>query len=320
MRKYILMMLIVALCLNVFGSYAESYHSSVFYPNGVKYHIYLSYDHSETVENQTYTYNLTIEADVSLVSKDMTINYVGWGFDINFSMVEFENGEKKREESQELPIPPIFIAVKKNTREIHPTDVLMEFLTSGMPDINIPEIISDTYTANPVEDVYIYNFFYIESNHQVGDKIIFGSVNKSSNQKHTFDITITDEKDLQFDFGTIKTLVLEVSLDDLDIPEDVFGDSENLTTEAILRAYYEKRIGWLVKADISGSFNNTDENRSETGSVSGLVELVDMGTIQLINQDYLSRALGLPSYSFVAVAIIVVIAVVYSKILRRSPL
>lgn len=321
MKKYVALLLLVALSLDVFGIKAGSYDSSVFYPNGVKYSVYLSYNYSETGENYTYTSNTTINMRIALIAKDMSLNYVGWGFNLSFSMIQYENGQKTNEENRGIPVPPILIAVKKNTREIHPTDVLMDLLTGETTADNVSQIVGNLYTATPVEDIYIYNPFYIESNHKVGDKIIYGAVNKTANEEYTVEIEITDEKDLQFDFGTIKTLVLEVSLDDLNLPEDLFEENlGNITGEATLRVYYEKKTGWLVRAEVSGSLNGTSENKTVGGSIWGLVDLVDMGTIQLINYDYLSRILGLPPYSLVAGALVIVAIVVYSKFLRRSSL
>lgn len=320
MRKKYIILLLVALSLSVFGIKTGSYDGSVFYPNGVKYSVYLSYNYSEIGENDIYTSNMTIDMEIILIAKDISLNYVGWGFNLSFSMIQYENGQKTNEESRGVSIPPTLIAVKKNTREIHPTDVLMDLLTGETTADNVSQIVGNLYTATPVEDVYIYNPFYIESNHKVGDKIVYGVVNKTANKEYTVEIEITDEKDLQFDFGTIRTLVLEISLDDLNLPEALFEEKlGNITGEATLRVYYEKKTGWLVRVEVFGSLNEVSENKTMRGSIGGLVDLVDMGAIQLINYDYLSRILGLPPYLLVAGALVIVVIVVYSKFLRRSP-
>jgi len=309
----------LVLALSINGAVAVSYNSSVFNPNGVRYHIDIKYGNATFGPSGECIVNKSIEGDIMIISRELSIDYIGWGFDVDVKFTERENGEITNEEKYQLSIPPILLAAKVNTRQLHPTDILIKLAKMQDSEVDIQKLLSDVYSAKPVEDIYIYNPFYIGSKQSIGDEVKFGLINKTAGDEYVAKVKITREKDLSLDFGEVKTVVIDISLDELEISgvEDFEIPEE---VEARVNLYYEKETGWLVKIEVEGRRDVVDEERGVEihERIEGEIVLKDPGTIPLVPGDYLSRLLGLPPYTLVVGSISLALAVIYFKILRRG--
>ena len=316
--KVVLVVLLSVVVSLVLGVQCGEYHSGVSYPSGTMYVIELKYDSVESSNRTVNIENLTVHAEVTLTSKDIDLNYVGWGFYVNGTGRKYENGSMVEEREMDYPIPPILLAVKKNTRELHPTDLLIDLIRGKYEDAEILEILSGAYTAHPVEDIFMYNIFYIEQGRGPGDKIIFGFVNSSANEEKTKEFEISYEKEIELPCGKLNTLVIEIDADTMKFLEDLIEDELNISEASYIRFYYEKNTGWLVKAEAYGeAMGKNDENVTKVMTVNLDVVLKKPGSIPIGGNRGLNNILGLPKFTMETAATILIVAIIYFKVARR---
>ncbi len=319
-RKVVLVVLFWGLMFFALGVRCGAYHSSVYYPSGTTYIINIEYCQIAISNESTSIRNTTLNVEVMLVSKDLDLNYVGWGFYINGTGEEYENGTKTEEREVDFSIPPILIAAKKNTRELHPTDLLMDIMSGEFDEAEISTILSSAYTARPIDELFMYNIFYIESGSKPGDTIIFGFVNSSSNEEATQEFEISYERKIEIPGGEIETLVIDIDVEDVENIGGIIDEDINVSIASYLRLYYEKETGWLVRVEGYGESTGKGENENvtEKRTISLNMSLKDPGSIPITGSRGLNGILGTPKFTMEALALITIVVIVYLKLIRRG--
>lgn len=297
----------------VVGVSAENYSYAVFRPSGVLYSINVRMGYLE-VSNVTYNYTVVVDGILGLNSRDFDLNYVGWGFYLNLTRSVFEDGALKDYSNISLPIPPLFVANKVGTRELHATDVLVDFLSGKYQEADLNSIAQSVYEAKPIENIYIYNVFFIPTDVNVGSEIPYGIINKTG-EKYVKNFPIDGKREVSLGIGKYDAWFLNISLSELDFLTDLINSDVNITG-FYFGVYYECRTGWLLSVQLA--FNNTVEENETTKYyfLEGSIDLSDPGNV-LTQASYLNKVIGLPAYSMEIISTgLVILAVV--RFLRRK--
>ena len=324
MRFLVSLLVLGAIAFSSVSASAISFgDNSVFLPNGVKYRIV--FDFKGHIENTTsgvvlYDQNIGFRVNLTIVSKRLSLDYIGWGFVIELpqnSAINLGGNNLTK-----IPIPPI-LAVKENTREIYLPELLFKFLSGANITPDLQSLALEVYQLKINNDFYILNPFIIQSNLGIGSKVDYGFVNKTANKDFTVQGSVANE--FSRDIFGVKVTLLNVSItyDSLtQLGNSLFGffgsqqvygeEVESIlnSTSLSIGLAYDKLSGWLVSTGLKVHFDNSTLPSNITGYVDGAlnVEMINPGNLKIGGYGYFSRYLGIPDVVLLGVDGFVIIA------------
>ncbi len=293
---------------------------TVFSPNSVTYDLDIFF--SNIVKNATTdevldSFELNIEGEFTLISKRMQLDYIGWGFIIDVIIIRNDNGYVD-ESRFNISVPPI-LAVKENTRFIYPTTIIMDLIEEGFGNQSIQDILSKVSTNQPYTEIYAYNPFYIEIPVSVGDTIPYGVWNVTSESGIIVNGRVTSEETIVVGGVSYNTYLVNITeADILDAIREFINEEMTLPpgVHFNLGFYYDQGSGWLTKADMIGGGEISEDNETVLVSLDGDLDLRNAGTVMIQNKSYLDRMLGLPPFTFLAIDVFLIIAIIILRIKR----
>jgi len=299
---------------------SPGYNLSVFSPNNVTYDVDIHF--SQVTKNATTgdildLYEIHIIGKIKLISKRMMLDYIGWGFTVNVTVTENNNGDV-RESEYNIPIPPI-VAVKENTRFIYPTKLSMDLIQGDFGNASMQDILSRVSTNEPYTEIYVYNPFYIEVPVSIGDSIPYGVWNVTSQSGIIVNGRVTSEETITVNGVSYNTYLVNITKAEIINAVREFMD-ENISIPSGMRfnlgLYYDKDSGWLTKLNTVGGGEISEDNTTTKVILNGNLDLENAGTIMVQNKSYLDRMFGLPPFTFLALDVLFILAIVIIRIKR----
>lgn len=299
---------------------SPGYNISVFSPNNVRYDVNIFF--SEVTKNATSgdildLYEVHVIGEISLVSKRMTLDYIGWGFIINVTVTENNNGDV-RESEFDIAIPPI-IAVKENTRFVYPTKLLMDIMLGNLSNASMQDILSRVSTNEPYTEIYIYNPFYIEVPVSIGDSIPYGVWNITSQSGIIVNGKVTSRESIIVNGVSYDTYLVNITESEIiDAIREFIDEDISIPSEVRLNLgfYYDRDSGWLMKLNTIGRGELSEENTTTEIVLRGNLDLENAGTVMVKNKSYLDRIFGLPPFTFLALDALFILAIIIIRIKR----
>ncbi len=300
---------------------SPGYNISVFSPNNVTYDvdIFFSQVTKNTTSGETLElHEIHITGKITLISKRMMLDYIGWGFKVNVTVTENNNGDV-RESEYNIPIPPI-VAVKENTRFIYPTKLLMDLIQGKFGNASIQDIVSRVSTNQPYTEIYAYNPFYIDVPVSIGDSIPYGIWNVTSQSGIIVNGKVTSEEKITVNGASYNTYLVNITKTDIIEAIKEFMNEDISIPSGIdfnLGMYYDKDSGWLIKLNTIGGGEVNDDDTTTSIVINGNLDLENAGTVMVQNKSYLDRVFGLPSFTFLALDVLFVLAIIIIRVRRR---
>ncbi len=305
--------------------------SSIYSPNGVKYKIGFVLDGHLVNASQSeviYDQHVDIQLNVTLVSKRLSLDYIGWGFIIELpSSMRFNfNGENY----SRIPIPPI-LAVKENTREIYFPSVIFRLLKNQNMDVDIARITQELYQLNLNTEFYLVNPFILDRSVSVGDSVPYGVVNKTSGSELLFNGVIIGESEENMLNMNFKVLNVAIEFDNLLGVARSLGEFFNLNlnygdevlevlnrTQLSVVLKYDTSSLWLVKSSLNVNLDNSTLPENISGYIHANlnVDMIDAGNLLIGGRGLLSRLIGIPDLGLLVIDIGLIVLVLFA-VFRR---
>ncbi len=305
--------------------------SNIYSPNGVKYKVVFMLDGhlvNESQGNVVYDQHMDVRFNLTLVSKRLSLDYIGWGFIIELppSIGLNFNGENY----SRIPIPPI-LAVKENTREIYFPSIVFRLLKNQDMNVGIADITQELYRLNLNTEFYLVNPFILDRDVSIGDSVKYGFVNKTSNNKLLLEGTVTGESDENLLGTNFKVFDVSVAVDSLLRVARSFRDFFNLNldygdgvleilniTRLMVTLKYDTTSLWLMKSVLTVSLENSTMPENVTGYLNANlnVEMIDAGNLPIGGRGLLSRLIGIPDFGLLVIDVGLIVLVLFAVFWR----
>jgi len=309
----------------------ETYHSSVFAPNGVVYSINTRLNMT-VMESGTPSYARgNLSGTITLLSQQFNSSLIKWYgvASLSWSLERCEEGQELSpiKNSTTVPIPALFL-IKVNTRKVYFVNISIEKIREGqLTQEDLMAIVSKITSSEIYPYAYALNMFYIPINVHKGDVITYGfREEKELNESLWINATITGEQSVAVGGSTYSAWVarIDTTLKNLsDIietqlgvrPVDLMGieDPEvaRIVEESTLvnvTFFYDKETGWLLQLKLKMATDFEQENVTVSGTLDFEMALQNAGTVNIGNKGFFERMTGMPDPAFWALGIVLVIA------------
>lgn len=309
-------------------SASPGYAFEVFRPNGTKYSVSSIVDiYFENVTSGEVYANesMDINFNFTFISKRIDLKHIGWGFILELP----EEAVNETNFPNKISVPPL-LAVEEGSRRIYFPQVLFDLIEGRISDVG--EALKNVFFSKINKSFYILNPFYISKDVKIGDKVDYGFWYVKRDTGYIVNGEVKEKVKINIAGLEIETWRVEIQVSNLTEVLDVVSEMFNVTlfendTEAknvignitiTANLYYDTKIGWLTKANITAHLNPEAIPEDVTGHAQASItlNLLDFGALNIGGKGIVFRLIGIPDEALL-ISDIVIIALIVITIIRR---